>query len=293
MAAILILATTGRSASHCSRTNELTNELSILATAGRHPWPWHISFCGDVDVVGQPKPQSAYRTVLWGVARIGMLVHAPVAHPEHTQNWGWPMEVPSWTWHGHENATLGVRVFARGCESARLLLNGDPIATARVQPNLTAVFEVRYAAGALTALCLNGSTPLTGVNATLRTAGGPAALALSVDRQTIRHEHNDLAYVTVSVLDADGQLVPDASVPVTFEVAEMAATALIAVGSGDPSDPSSFVGTERHTWRGRALAILQPTGTRAGDTTLRVTAPGLAPTELTVTTRTLLGNTGS
>ena len=61
---------------------------------------------------------------------MGMLVHAPVEWPEHLQWWGWPKEVPSWTWPGSEGKGLGIRVFARGCESARLLLDGKPIATA-------------------------------------------------------------------------------------------------------------------------------------------------------------------
>ena len=252
--------------------------------AGRHPWPWHISFCGDLDIVGQPKPQSVYRSVLWGVRRMGMLVHAPVEWPEHLQWWGWPQELPSWTWPGDEGKGLGVRVFARGCESAHLLLNGKLIATAPFQDNLTAVFDsVPYAAGTLEALCVNGTAALPGVNATLRTAGTPAALALTVDRASIRHEHNDLAYVTIRVVDTSGHLVPDAAMPVTLEVAGVGL--LIAVGNGDPSDPASFVAPVRNTWRGQALAILQPTGPAAGAISLKVAAPGLASAQVVVTTK--------
>jgi hypothetical protein len=45
------------------------------------PWEWHVSFCGDIDIVGMQKPQAFYRTVLWDAAQINMLVHSPmVAH---------------------------------------------------------------------------------------------------------------------------------------------------------------------------------------------------------------------
>ena len=52
-----------------------TGDVDYLS--GRRPFPWHISNCGDVDVVGHQKPQSLYRTVVWGVSQMEMLVHRP------------------------------------------------------------------------------------------------------------------------------------------------------------------------------------------------------------------------
>ena len=43
------------------------------------PFPYHISFCGDLDVVGGQKPQAFLRRVLWNNSRLEMAVHAPVA----------------------------------------------------------------------------------------------------------------------------------------------------------------------------------------------------------------------
>ena len=81
----------------------------------------------------------------------------------------------------------------------------------------------------------------------------------------------DLAYVTVTVVDANGVRVP-VSVPVIFNVSGVGR--LVAVGSGDPSDPTSFTGTHRSTWRGRALAVVQPlAGEDAGTVTLTATTP--------------------
>jgi hypothetical protein len=65
--------------------------------SNRIPYPWHISNCGDLDIVGFTKPQSVYRTVVWGVVPMGMLVHRPSKTgtilmpglPEKLSLWGW------------------------------------------------------------------------------------------------------------------------------------------------------------------------------------------------------------
>ena len=72
---------------------------------GKHPYPTHISFCGDLDIVGHQKPQSVYRTVLWGASPAGMLVHRPVAVAERVSGWGWPEELESWSWAGASPGT--------------------------------------------------------------------------------------------------------------------------------------------------------------------------------------------
>ena len=40
------------------------SQIWVQASEGQ-PWNWHISFCGDIDIVGKQKAQSFYRTVLW------------------------------------------------------------------------------------------------------------------------------------------------------------------------------------------------------------------------------------
>ena len=259
--------------------------------SGRHPWPWHISFCGDFDIVGHPKPQSVYRRVLWGVLPMGILVHGPVAHPEtpapwqpNSFNWNWPMEVDSWTWPASaEGELVGVRVFARGCEACELTLNGSSLGSARFQENLTAIFTVPYRPGTLRAMCVNGTTVLPEINTTLRTTTAARTLSLTADRTAIAHNTTVLAFVTVAVVDGSGQRVPTAAVAVSFRAS--GAGRLLAVGSGDPTDSSSFEGPNRTTWRGRALAILQPTGDVPGQITLSATADGLAPATIVVTSQ--------
>jgi beta-galactosidase len=123
---------------------------------------------------------------------------------------------------------------------------------------------------------------------TLKTSGEPKKLKLTADRASIRADRNDLSYVTVEVIDANGQRVPDAEIPVHFFVS--GAGELAAQASGIPNDPASFRAPMRKTFQGRCLAILRPTG-GAGEITLRAEAEGLEPETLTIRNREILQTT--
>jgi beta-galactosidase len=91
-----------------------------------------------------------------------------------------------------------------------------------------------------------------------------------------------LSYVAVEITDAEGNLLPDAALPVRFSVSGEGD--LAAVGSGSPNKPESFRGPQRTTWHGRALAILRPKSA-AGVIKLRAEADGLQSAEIMVSTR--------
>jgi len=252
-------------------------------------WSYHISFCGDLDIVGHQKPQSFYRTVLWGASSIEIAVGtpAPVGHSQVIASWGWQDERQSWTWPGSEGQGLSVRVYSRH-PAVQLLLNGKPVLTAPTnvsrETEFTATFIVPYVAGTLTAVGYDDAGRLA-TNVSLRTSGKPAALRLSADRPLINADRNDLSYVTVEVVDAQGELVPDATMRVNFQVSGVGE--LAAVGSGDPRDTSSFSVPRRTTWRGRCVAILRP-GTdnvapAGGSISLTATASGLTSATMKVT----------
>ena len=239
------------------------------------PWPWFNAFCGDIDLCGFKKPQSYYRDVVWNRSPLAMAVHAPVpeGRTEQISGWGWPDEHQSWTWPGQEGRRLKVAVYSRG-ERVRLELNGKIIGEQPVSAvtKLTAYFEVPYAPGELRATSFRGGKEVARVS--LRTVGPPAALRLMPDRATIRNDRNDLSFVTVEVVDNDGNLVPNAAIPVRFEI--VGAGELAAVGSANPRLPESFRQPKRTTFEGRGLAIVRPKG-QPGQITLRAEADGLAP----------------
>jgi len=268
------------------------------------PFPWHVSYCGDFDLTLAVKPQGVFRQVLWNVTAIGAGVHHPQTAQQDAFNvsetltpWGWPDEVQHWTWPGHEGERLQVRLFAKHCVSAYASMDGGKtkLATAAFNAsNFTAVLHVPYEAGELKLVATGCVEPAQSGEAaadkslTLRTAGAPAKLSLCADRSSLEHSPNDLAFVTATVLDANGGVVPErGQANVSFSLGGGGgAVKLIAVGSGDPTDPSSFTAAHKVTWRGRALAVVQPDASAgAGAAVLRAEAEGLAAATITITTR--------
>ena len=73
-------------------------------------------------------------------------------------------------------------------------------------------------------------------------------------------------------MDKDGNVVPDAIVPVRIQLTGNATVA--ASGNGGYDDMESFRSLTPKTFRGRAIAIIQPTGEK-GDIRLTVSSEGL------------------
>ena len=260
---------------HSTLSNEKDNFLM--------PWPWFNAWCGDIDVCGFKKPQSFYRDVVWRRSPIEMAVHSPIPSgvSEKVSGWGWPDESQSWNWSGQEGKPLQVSVYSR-CDRVRLELNGKVIGEKPVsaETKLTARFDVTYAPGELCAIGLINNKIIA--KTSLKTSGAPKTLKLTADRDSIRADRNDLSYVTVEIVDADGQRVPDAEIAVHFSVS--GAGELAAHGSGNPRDAMSFHAPLRRTFEGRCLVILRPLNS-PGKIQLRAEAEGLEPAVIIVNAR--------
>jgi beta-galactosidase len=162
----------------------------------------------------------------------------------------------------------------------RLTLNGREIGTKEVSlaTRLTAAFDVPYEPGVLTAEALAGGKVVA--RQSLRTAGPPAKLRLTADRPRIGADRNDLAFVTVEVLDRAGVVVPNAGTTIQFSLAGPGE--LAAVGNGDLRFVGSFRQPHCVVYQGRCLSVVRPKG-KAGSIKLRASAEGLAPATLIVT----------
>ena len=70
------------------------------------PYPWFNSYCGDIDLIGNKKPQSYFRDVVWRRSKVEMAVQRPVPerYTEQVSRWGWSDELRSWTWPGLEGS---------------------------------------------------------------------------------------------------------------------------------------------------------------------------------------------
>ncbi len=239
------------------------------------PWPWFNAYCGDISILGHKKSQMFFRDVVWRNSDLEMMVHAPVpdGRTEVVSKWGWPEEWKSWNWKGNEGKPLTVSVYTR-CDEVRLELNGKLIGTTEVSDNtkLTAKFSVPYQSGVLTAIGLHEGKEI--VRQTLKTTGAPAALRIIAEKDTILADKNHLAYFNVEIIDEKGQLVPDAEIPVDFEV--QGNGRLQAVANGNPADMKSFQQPHVSTFRGRCQVIVRSIGTE-GKITLEASSETLKP----------------
>ncbi len=248
-------------------------------------FPWHASQCGDIDLTGQRKPQSYYRDILWnGGDRVYATVRLPEPDGKKTIVAGWAVypTVPSWTWPGQEGKTMQVEVYS-GVEKVRLFLNGKLIGekpTGREQ-EFKAMFDVPYAAGTLKAVGVKGDRVVS--ESVLTTAGLAARLRLTADRSTIQGDGQDLSFVTVEAIDAEGRLQPNADQEVQFAISGPGLMA--AVANADGRDTDSYQGTRRKLYQGRALVIVR-SSKQGGAIRLSATAPGLSSSAITIQAKT-------
>ena len=249
-----------------------------------HAYPWHASDCGDLDLTGYRKPQSYYRDIVWNG---GDRVYATVRLPEPEGKkiiaimWATYPTLPSWSWPGEEGKTLEVEVYS-GAEKVRLYLNDKLIGekpTGRDQ-EFKAVFAVPYAAGTLRAVGLRGDRVVA--ESVLRTAGEAVRLRLTADRRMLHADGEDLSFVTVEAVDANGRPDLRADQEVQFEIGGPGVIA--AAGNGDGQDPDSYHSDRRKLYQGRALVVICASR-QAGSVKLTAKSSGLSDGSLTIETR--------
>jgi beta-galactosidase len=263
------LGETGIGGSIVATADEAKRQAAIFGT----PWPWIGSFCGDIDLIGQQKPQSRARDVVWGLSPLEIAVQRPVPEGliEKPRQWGWSDEQPSWSWPGIEGRTLAVRVYTAG-DRVELHLNGRKLDSKPLAPaDLKRVeFSVPYEPGVLEAVAYRGAVEI--VRRQLSTVGAPAAIRLTPEQPKGSARRGDLSYVRADIVDAQGRVVPNASLRIQLDVAGQAE--LIAFGSANPHAVGSYQSSKALTWNGQALAILRGQG-RSGRVELRASCEGL------------------
>jgi beta-galactosidase len=260
----------GESGAGATITATSPNKLPVFGTG---PFPWFEDYQGDIDFIGQRKPQNYWRAVVYGLSPIELFVErpAPAGTEQYAHNWSYYDELQSWTWDVPAGQVMTVHVYTSG-DSVTLRLNGKDILTQAVAAadKRVATFMLPYSAGELTAIASLGGR-MIGVK-TLQTAGSPAALKLTSDVRQLTTSRDDLAHVLAEVVDEHGSIVPDAVITVSFDVG--GAGQLLGVGNGNPHNIDSFQRPRRYTWHGQALAILRP-AERPGILSLTASASAL------------------
>ncbi|MBN1610082.1 MAG: DUF4982 domain-containing protein, partial [Polyangiaceae bacterium] len=192
-------------------------------------WPCISSHFGVLDTCGFPKDNFWYYRSWW--------TDKPVLHL-----------LPHWNWPGREGTDIDVRALSN-CEQVELFLDGRSLGRQTMKRNSELKWKVAYHPGTLSAQGSRAGRVVA--EARVVTTGAPAALSLRADRPSIDANREDLAVVAVSVIDAQGRIVPTAAHDIVFKIEGPGR--ILGVGNGDPSshEPDQFFASP--TLRTRAL----------------------------------------
>jgi beta-galactosidase len=246
-------------------------------------FPWHGSYSGDLDLTGYRKPGSYYRDILWnGGDRVFASVRLPEPEGKKIVSIGWSVypTLASWTWPGCDGKDMQVEVYS-GTEKVRLYLNDKLIGEMPTSPEQQrkALFTVPYAPGTLKAAGVNGDREVA--TSVLETTGDPVRLRLTVDRNVLHADGEDLSFITVEAVDAQGRLQPNASAEVQFTLSGPGT--LMAVGNGDGTSREAYQGDHRALFNGRALIVVRSSRT-PGRVRLSANATAMTPAETSIET---------
>ena len=106
----------------------------------------------------------------------------------------------------------------------------------------------------------------------MTTASAPAGIKLSADRSKLKADNQDLSYITIELLDKNGNLNPEAQNLLHFKVT--GAATIAGVGNANPTSVESFQRPQRKAWHGKCMVILKTTGT-PGPVSLEVSTAGI------------------
>lgn len=237
-------------------------------------WPNHSSMFGIIDLASIPKDRYWLYRSIWNT-------ESPTLHI-----------VPHWTWPGREGKVTPVYVYTSWPE-AELFVNGvsqgrrsklspsapcEGLQDEALEGRYRLMWnDVVYQKGELRVVAYDAEGNVA-ASESVRTAGKPYALHLECDRTSIVRDGEDLAYVTVSVTDKDGNTVPTDTREVFASVS--GAGEFRAIANGDPCSLELFHHPHMHLFAGKLTVIVRSKANAEGPVLLKVNAKGLRSAEM-------------
>jgi beta-galactosidase len=225
-----------------------------LDALGKIKVPSRSSYFGIVDLAGFPKDRFYLYQARW-------MPDLPMAHI-----------LPHWNWPERVGQVTPVHVYTSGDE-AELFLNGKSLGRKK-----KGQFEYRirwddvvYQPGTLKVVAYkNGKKWATDE---VKTTGPATKLTLKADRSKITADGKDLSFITVTVADKSGLMVPRSDNDIKFSVEGPGE--IVATDNGNATDLTSFQSPERNAFNGLALVIVRAKAGQPGTIVLKAESGGL------------------
>ena len=207
--------------------------------------------------------------------------------------------LPHWTWPGREGEVTPVYVYTN-YPTAELFVNGksqgriskrldvrqkaDGGRTTKIDEPLIDRYrlrwnDVKYEPGEIRVVVYDAEGVKRG-EAVRRTAGEPHHIVLEPQtldeysqRQTLRADGDDMMFFTVSIVDRDGNLCPEADNEVSISVE--GAAQFRGICNGDATSFEVFTRPKMHVFKGQLALGIQSNG-RRGQVTVKAMSAGLA-----------------
>ena len=186
---------------------------------------------------------------------------------------------PHWNWPERVGQVTPVHVYTSGDE-AELFLNGTSLGRKQKGQYEYRLRwdEVVYAPGELKVVAYKKGKEWAAD--TVKTTGEAAKILLSVDRDKIAADGLDLAFVTVTIADKGGLLVPRSHNLVKFDITGPGE--IVAVGNGDAASHEPFQAKQRKAFNGLCQVIVKAKAGQAGKIVLKAEAEGLGNAEIAI-----------
>lgn len=220
-----------------------------------YPWPARSSYFGIVDLAGFPKDVYYMYKSEW--------TNKPVLHL-----------LPHWNWKPGQ--IIDVWAYYSQADEVELFLNGRSLGIRKKQgDDLHVAWKVKFEPGTLKAISRKDGKIISSQE--VQTAGAPAKIQLIADRKSIHADGNDLSFITVKVLDKNGNIVPDADNLIKFNVKGEGYIAGVDNGSQTSMEP--FKANYRKAFHGMCLLIVRSKG-KKGKIAVTANSDALKPSNI-------------
>ena len=245
-------------------------------------WPSHSSLFGIIDLAGLPKDRYYLYRSHWNKNEETLHI------------------LPHWNWEGREGEVTPVFVYTN-YPSAELFINGKSqgkrtkdmsvtvhnsadslsIATFKRQQRYRLMWmDTVYEPGTVKVVAYDADGNVA-AEKEMHTAGKPYRIELEVDRATIKADGKDLSFITVKVVDKDGNLCPAAANEIVFKV--KGAGSYCAGANGDPVSLESFQEPHMKVFSGMMTAIVS-SSEEPGQIVLEASSKGLKKATIVIDT---------
>ena len=222
-------------------------------TPYNNKFPANSSYFGCMDLCGFPKTGFYIRQAQW--------LDKPVLQA-----------VPHWNFTDKDGQEIDV-FCATNVDEVSFILNGKTLGTYPVDPVEMLTKKVVYEPGML--LLIGRKEGQEVIRTQVETTGKPVGLKLIPDRTEIKTDGRDAVPIAVCAVDASGRIVPNADIPVQFEISGPGRN--IGVGNGDPTCTLSEKADSRPLFNGYAQIIIQSVSGKKEPIVVTAKSEGLNP----------------